>query len=195
VTAAVLLAAGASRRFGPDDKLLALWHGRPLVTHAAEALRASGLSPLIAVTANPEVAALLPGFAVVAPDRPQPEQSDSLRAGIAEARRLGAPAALVALGDMPGVTADLLRAVAARASPAQPAAATDGTRAMPPACFPAALFEALLAATGDRGARPLLASLPDAQRVPAPAEALVDIDTRADIARDPHATAAPRPSD
>ncbi len=182
MTAAVLLAAGASRRFGPEDKLLALWHGRPLVTHAAEALRASGLSPLIAVTASPDIAGLLAGFAVVAPDRPDPEQSDSLRAGIAEARRRGAQAALVALGDMPGVTPDLLRAVAARAT-AAPAAATDGTRAMPPACFPAALFGALLAATGDRGARPLLAALPDAQRVPAPPEALRDIDTQADLAR------------
>jgi CTP:molybdopterin cytidylyltransferase MocA len=182
VTAAILLAAGASRRFGAEDKLLSLFRGRPLVTHAAEALRASGLAPLIAVTSNPDVATLLPGFQLVFPDRPDPEQSDSLRAGVAEARRLGAPAALVALADMPGVTPGLLRAVAARATATEAAAASDGSRALPPACFPAALFDALLATTGDRGARPLLAALPPAQRVPAPPEALRDIDTPGDLA-------------
>ncbi|WP_158547454.1 NTP transferase domain-containing protein [Rhodovulum sp. 12E13] len=182
MTAAILLAAGASRRFGAQNKLLAAFRGRPLVTHAAEALRASGLAPLIAVTTSPDVAALLPGFHLVSPDRPDPEQSDSLRAGVAEARRLGAPSALVALADMPGVTPDLLRTVAARATATEAAAASDGLRALPPACFPAALFDALLGATGDRGARPLLAGLPPAQHVPAPPEALRDIDTPGDLA-------------
>ena len=181
-TAAVLLAAGASRRFGAADKLLAGLRGRPLVAHAAAALRQSGLAPLIAVTTNPQVAALLPEFRIVRPDLPDPAQSDSLRAGIAAARALGAARVVVALGDMPDVPPDLLRAVAARATDTLPAAATDGARVLPPACFPAALFDALLVARGDRGARGLLAGLPEAQRVPAAPGALRDIDTPADLA-------------
>jgi CTP:molybdopterin cytidylyltransferase MocA len=64
----------------------------------------------------------------------------------------------------------------------QAAAATDGTRPMPPACFPAGLFDDLQALTGDRGAAPLLRALPEAQRVTAPPGTLIDIDTEADFA-------------
>lgn len=48
VIGAVLLAAGGSRRFGEENKLLAPLNGRPLVVHAAKAIRAAGL-PLIVV--------------------------------------------------------------------------------------------------------------------------------------------------
>ena len=34
----VLLAAGESRRFGRENKLLALYHGRPMIVHALETL-------------------------------------------------------------------------------------------------------------------------------------------------------------
>ena len=37
-TLGVLLAAGASRRFGAEDKLLAPWQGQPLVMAASRAL-------------------------------------------------------------------------------------------------------------------------------------------------------------
>jgi CTP:molybdopterin cytidylyltransferase MocA len=40
VTIAILLAAGAGTRFG-GDKLLAPLHGKPLVLHAVDALRAA----------------------------------------------------------------------------------------------------------------------------------------------------------
>jgi CTP:molybdopterin cytidylyltransferase MocA len=128
------------------------------------------------------VAAALPGFAHVRPDPPEPAQSDSLAAGIARARALGADRALVVLGDMPRVTPDLIAAVRDRCTAAQAAAATDGTRPMPPACFPACLFDRLAGLSGDRGAAPLLRALPERQRVTAPPGALVDIDTEADLA-------------
>lgn len=182
-TAGILLASGASRRFGAADKLLAPFRGRPLVTHAAEALAEAVAGPLIVVAARAEVAAALPGFAHVRPGPPEPAQSDSLAAGIAQARALGAGRAVVVLGDMPRVTPELIRAVLARCSGGQASAATDGTRPMPPACFPAALFDRLEALSGDRGAAPVLRALPEAQLVAAPTGALVDIDTAADLAR------------
>jgi len=182
ITAGILLASGASRRFGAADKLLAPLEGRPLVAHAAAALAQAVAGPLIVVAARPEVAAAVPGFAPVRPARPDPAQSDSLAAGIARARALGAGRAVVTLGDMPRVTPELIRAVRDRCTAAQAAAATDGTRPMPPACFPAALFDTLQALSGDRGAAPVLRALPEGQLVAAPAGALVDIDTAADLA-------------
>ncbi len=46
--AAVLLAAGGSRRFG-SPKQLALWKGQPLIRHMAETLSASGFEWLVVV--------------------------------------------------------------------------------------------------------------------------------------------------
>lgn len=47
--AAILLAAGSSRRFGRGDKLLALLHGRPVLLHALARARQSGAHRIIVV--------------------------------------------------------------------------------------------------------------------------------------------------
>ena len=180
-TAAILLAAGASRRFGAPDKLLAPFRRRPLVLWSAEALRATAPDMLIAVTGSDRVAALLPGFGIVAVPGPGTAQSDSLRAGVARAAELGADRALICLGDMPLVTADLLGEVLARCTQARGSAVLHGTRPMPPAAFPSALFPALLAVRGDRGARDLIAALPAEALVAAPPEQLADVDTPDDL--------------
>ncbi|WP_265500806.1 nucleotidyltransferase family protein [Paracoccus beibuensis] len=167
----LLLAAGASRRFGPADKLLALVYGRPLVQHAADAMRRAPLDHRIAVIANPALRPLLTGFRIV--EIISKEQSDSLRAGLAEA---GQPDRLViALGDMPDVTPDLLAQVLDRTTHESPAASHDGQRPMPPACFPRAWLPRLATSCGDRGAAGLLRDLPERRLVHAPA-LLRDVD-------------------
>lgn len=181
--AGILLAAGHSRRFGSADKLLAEWHGRPLVAHAAAAMRQAPLDLRIAVAASPAVIAELGGFVIVPPVDTAPSQSASLRAGVARARDLGATCALVALADMPRVTPDLIAAVLDRCTPTHPAAATDGRRPMPPACFPAAWFDRLMALQGDRGAGALLAGLPPDALALADPLLLHDVDTPDDLAR------------
>lgn len=180
--AGLLLAAGESRRFGAADKLLAPLDGRPLVTHAAGTLRAAGLAPLIAVVTSDAVAALLDGFALVRLPPGPAAQSRSLAAGVAEAEAQGAARLLVALGDMPRVTPGLVAAVIARCPEGGAAAAHDGTRPMPPACFDRALFGELEAITGDRGAAPILRALSPDCLVAAPPGTLADIDTAADLA-------------
>jgi molybdenum cofactor cytidylyltransferase len=176
-TAALLLAAGQSRRFGDADKLLAPLDGKPLVTHAADMLRFAGLAPLIAVTASDDVAALLEGFLTVPLGAGPAAQSRSLAAGIAAAEAEGADRVLVVLGDMPRVTADLVRDVVSRCPEGGAAAAFDGIRPMPPACFDRALFPALRDMTGDRGAAPILRALPPEALVTASSDLLIDIDT------------------
>ncbi|MEL7253684.1 MAG: nucleotidyltransferase family protein [Pseudomonadota bacterium] len=174
IRAGVLLAAGASRRFGPQDKLLAQLQGTPLVTHAATALAASDFDVLIGVVRSAHVAQHLPGFDIVQPPEPDPKQSDSLRAGITRARDLGAGRVTVLLADMPFVTAALVDDVTHACTDARPAAATDGNRPMPPVCFPAVYLDALMRLKGDRGAASLVT---DAVLVPATTGMLVDIDT------------------
>lgn len=176
-TAGVLLAAGASRRFGAADKLLAPLNGRPLISYAARALVAAKPDVLIAISRNADVDTMLAGFDIMKPPENDPKQSDSLRAGIARAQALGARRSIVVLGDMPFVTPGLIENVMSRSTPTTPAAATDGQRRMPPACFPAACFADLLAQTGDRGAAAVLQALPQSALVTAEHGELLDIDT------------------
>lgn len=173
----MLLAAGQSRRFGREDKLLAFLHGRPLVRHAAAAVEALGLARLIAVTNTPAVARQLGGWDIVAPAVQDPPQSASLAAGIAEALRLQASGVLLVLGDMPGVTAGHLQSVLSTGLRCRRAASTDGKRRMPPAWFPAEDFDTLLQVHGDRGGRAILKTLPPKALVRASASVLTDIDT------------------
>jgi len=57
--AALLLAAGESRRFGAANKLLAELRGQPLVRHIATRLAGLGFGARIAICSDDRVAALL----------------------------------------------------------------------------------------------------------------------------------------
>lgn len=181
MTAGILLAAGLSRRFGSEDKLLAPLDGKPLIAHAADALRALSPRMLIAVTRCERVAAQLPDFHIARPGSANAAQSDSLRAGVALADAVGAQRALIVLGDMPHVSADLMRQIVTRCTASLPSAASLGQRAQAPSCWPRASFPALLALQGDQGGRALLQNLPPDQLVRASSHQLRDIDTPADL--------------
>lgn len=171
MTTVLLLAAGRSRRFGPDCKLQTLYQDKPLVRYAADAIVETGF-PAIAVVSDPAVAALLPEFQVVFSTGPQ---SQSLQAGL---QQIACGPVLIVLGDMPHVDAALLKQVAQ--SPL-PAAVTDSATISPPACLPHELFPVLAALTGDRGAGAFLRSRPDLHRVLVAPTVLTDIDRPDDL--------------
>lgn len=179
----LLLAAGRSTRFGAANKLLTPFRGQPLAAHAADAMAAVPLDHRLVVVADPAVAALFDGFEVLMINEPDAPQSVSLALGARRAMQLGATRLLVALADMPLVDADLMGAVCFRCTDDSPSAATDGARAMPPACFPGPHIQALTSLSGDRGAASLLADLPPDRLVAAPQGMLADIDTAADLER------------
>ncbi|HSL98065.1 MAG TPA: NTP transferase domain-containing protein [Candidatus Deferrimicrobiaceae bacterium] len=164
--AAVILAAGAGRRFG-GAKLLARIDGAPILAHVVATARAAGLAPLL-VAAGADLAEHAPALRI-APEElvvnPEPERglSSSVRIGIAAATAAEPPVdgAVVLLGDQPLVRAAVIaRLVAAlEAAPTEVVAAVaryaDGGSPNPVALRRAG-FELAAEATGDRGLGPAL---------------------------------------
>ncbi|WP_164881799.1 nucleotidyltransferase family protein [Paenirhodobacter populi] len=180
-TLGVLLAAGASRRFGAQDKLLAMLHGTPLILHAARTLMAADCSETVVVVSSEAVAALLPAgmrSIRVAPDQPM---SMSFRAAVAHAQQCGAGRALICLGDMPRVRPATLAALLAR--PQGSAACRLGTVRMPPVLLDARDYEAGLQAQGDAGARGVIAGLQPEALIELDAGEASDVDTPEQLAR------------
>ncbi|MDP5306427.1 nucleotidyltransferase family protein [Paracoccus spongiarum] len=174
-----LLAAGASTRFGAEDKLLAAWRGEPLVTWPARALCAAGCDMVIAVVSSPSVAAVLPaGMRCLSVGTGLP-MSASFGAALREARRRKARGLVLCLGDMPNVTPGLLHRLSGMHGTA---ACLQGTRRLPPALIAAGDFaHALTLSEGDHGARALIAALPPARLLPIPSAEALDIDTIEDL--------------
>lgn len=175
--AAVLLAAGLSRRFGSDDKLSMPLNGTPLALHAAGALAALPVEHRIVVTGRQTID--WPSFTIVTNDQPESGMARSLAFGVRAARALGADAVLVALADMPFVSPDhFAKLLAAGRGADSIVASSDGARRMPPALFGGAWFPTLERLTGDAGARMLLHQADEI--VATPAE-LMDIDDPLDL--------------
>lgn len=174
-TTLILLAAGKAERFG-GGKLGADLGGVPLGLHAARTLAALPFRACIAVVGPhaPDYAAL--GYRLLVNADPARDMASSVRMGVAAAE---GDAVLLALADMPCITAAHVRRLFDAAEGAGAVvASTDGSRPSPPALFGRDCFAALLALTGDRGARDLIAR---GVHVRAPAGAMVDVDTVADL--------------
>lgn len=164
MVAAVVLAAGASSRFG-TQKLIAPLAGRPLVRWTVERVLASRVGEVVVVVGRDadavrETLAGLPVRCVINP-RYASGQSTSLAAGVAS---LGGAvrAALVALGDQPSITPELVDAlIDAYHASGRPIVAPiyQGTRGNP-VLFDASLFAELGAVRGDQGAREVIARDP-----------------------------------
>ncbi|WP_337186826.1 NTP transferase domain-containing protein [Phenylobacterium sp.] len=187
--AAVVLAAGAGRRFG-GGKLLAAFEGRPLLHGALAAARAAPVSEVVVVTGAGRAAveacvrAFDPAMRLVHAADHAEGMAASLRAGVAA---LGSEVegVFVFLGDMPRAPVAVLEALARAVAAGAPAAAPEfGGRRGNPVVLGRGLFGAVAGLTGDAGARAILGGLGDRlARIPAPDDGvLFDVDRPEDLA-------------
>jgi len=182
---AIVLAAGASSRFGSAKQLVRV-AGRPLL-HTAVARAAEVAGTAVSVVLGARAAELAPllkhSQSSVIINRDWREgMASSIRTGVARLPP-SCTAALLMLVDQAAVTAeDLKRLVSAwRRQPEYIAAARYGTTTGVPAIFPRSTFLDLQSLRGDVGARALLQRNPDrVVRVPM-ASAAIDIDTPEDL--------------
>lgn len=197
--AGVVLAAGRARRMELGFKLLLPWGDGAVVAGPVEAALAAGLDPVVAVTghrADEVRRAVREGLAAGA-DRLRfvhnPDHTEglatSLARGIREVReRTDAAAAAVLVGDEPGLrpgavvrTVQAWREAASGEGPAPVVRARYRDRPGHPVVFPRAVFEALEALAGDRGALAWMEAHPDrVHEAELDAEAPVDVDTGED---------------
>lgn len=165
--AALVLAAGRSTRMGGPNKLLADAEGAPLVVHAVKAALASQAVEVVVVLGHMEDQ-VRPAIEKAVPPKSRlrfvtnPDFADglstSVRTGIAA---LGAniDAAVVQLGDMPGVGAPLLDRLIAAFSPVEGRSIcvpTVGGKRGNPVLWARRFFPEMTTLQGDSGAKHLI---------------------------------------
>ena len=160
--AAVILAAGESRRSGDANKLLFEAGGAPLVRRAAGAALASRAAEVITVTGYEAdlIIATLAGLDLRVVQNPDYHDglSTSLKAGISAVPE-GRTGALVLLADMPRISADIIDLLIGRfedGGETDICAPVIERRRGHPVLWPRRFFPQLLGVSGDTGGRDLL---------------------------------------
>ena len=187
---AIVLAAGASQRFGADNKLLASIGAEPLVRRVVQALVRGRITDIVIVTGHER--ALIEAAVDALPVRfAHNENWASGMASSIVASVSALPAdvdgAFIVPGDMPFLTATVIERLAGvfdedgRASIVYPA--TSGGEQRNPVLWPRRFFGKLAALSGPQGAKQLLAALgAESIAVTIDDHVFTDIDTEADLA-------------
>ncbi|MGZ8409121.1 MAG: nucleotidyltransferase family protein [Hyphomicrobium sp.] len=161
--AALVLAAGRSRRFGPGNKLLADLEGTPVLAHTLAAVSAAGFDQTLVVTGqdHAELLDILQRFRVqiVTCADAGEGMGTSIAAGVSMLAP-GTDGLAIIPGDMPLMTPQtlhtLLQTFAAHAgSSIVHAADRDGAQRNP-VLWPRSFMPRLAALKGDRGAKSLI---------------------------------------
>jgi CTP:molybdopterin cytidylyltransferase MocA len=187
--AAVVLAAGAGRRFTDAIKQLAPFRGAPLVEHAVRAVSTPALRARFVVL-GAEADAIASGAdlgdaRVVRCTDWAEGLSASLRAGVAAASAAGCEAVVIVLGDQPLISAAAVERVVEGRAPER----FDAVRAVyagtpaHPTLLESSTFAAVADLRGDAGARALLSAV-RVQKVGCDGLGRPDdVDTPADLVR------------
>ena len=181
---AVILAAGMSRRYG-SPKQLAMKGGATIVERVIEAASEAGLWPIVVVVpvwlarraqlTSTEVRWVRNAF-------PERGMSLSLRLGLA-ALPVSVSAALVLLGDQPGVPASTLAAILGARGDRPLIAASAGGLQAPPVLVERSQFGLIESLRGDIGLRQVLQDNADLVRAVEVGTHPPDLDTPADLGR------------
>ena len=186
---AVILAAGMSRRYGTPKQLVVIG-GRTLLEHAIDAALAAELAPVIAVVPVwlPRPASLDAGrLRWIRNPFPERGMSLSLRLGFGALGEAVA-AAIVFLGDQPGVAPSTIAGILAARGERPVVAAKAGGVMAPPVLVERSHFQLVGGLSGDIGLRGWLAANPDVVQAVMVSNHPPDIDTPDDLGQG----AAPR---
>jgi molybdenum cofactor cytidylyltransferase len=188
--AAIILAAGESKRFGSPKQLLD-WRGQPLLRHVVwQALAAPVCEIVVVLGAHyARVAPIIHGLPVTLARNShwQAGMSSSVSLGL-QALRDDADAAIFLLADQPQVSPELMgRLIAAYAESGSSIVvpSAQGRRGNP-ALFARELFPELMLVSGDLGGRALMERYGEhIHWVDADARVLFDIDEPGDVCSSP----------
>ncbi len=185
--AAIVLAAGASSRFGRPKLLVPLW-GRPLLQHVLDVLAAVELSEVVVVLGHDaeEIERSLRWRSERRVRNPDPEAglSGSLRIGL-ESMDQTSEAALILLGDQPLVRADVIeRLLEGFASAARPLTVPryEGGGGPNPLLIHHTAWSLARDAKADRGLGPIVRDHPELVTVVDVPGSNPDVDTPEDLA-------------
>ena len=160
--AAIILAAGQSRRMGPDNKLLAEIDGKAILARVVEAAKASQVVDIIAVTGHEadQVKAMLARYTIPTVHNAKFAEgiSTSLQIGVS-ALSENFDGMIVLLGDMPRISANHIDRLIAAFSPAERRTICvptyQGKRGNP-VLFGEKFFAEMMRVSGDSGAKYLI---------------------------------------
>ena len=187
-TALLLLAAGASSRFGEGDKLMATLNGEPLLAGAASRLSHDAAAARIAVVGPGQEARARClthfGWDVVVNPAPERGQASSIAVGIEHAGAEEAAASvLIMLGDMPFVPDSHLRNLKKALTDGASAVMTEADGVLsPPALFRRETFDDLKSLSGDIGARGVFQKMTGTATASLAAPNALDVDASANLA-------------
>lgn len=187
----MVLAAGASRRFGDDNKLLTEFEGTPLIVRVLDAVAEAGVTEVVVVTGwdGEAVEVALDGRDVRLVHNPDWDSGMGGSIGVGVAALDPAIAgAMIVPGDVPllsgSVVSRLIEAFAqtGESCVVYPTTATGEQRN--PVLWPRRFFDDLQSLPVGEGAKSLLKSLPDSACRPIAVDndvAFLDIDTQAGL--------------
>jgi molybdenum cofactor cytidylyltransferase len=182
--AGLILAAGASTRFGAD-KLAVPLRGRPLLQHVLDAAAEAALAPVVVVVAGARSALEWHGARPVINHDPARGLSSSLAVGLdALADQVGVERVVVLLGDQPLVSVEAIQLLLASADdPARPVVVPRYADGQPgnPVVLSAHAWPMARTLTGDSGMRQLFNARPHLLRYVDVPGTNPDVDTPADL--------------
>lgn len=169
---AIVLAAGSSRRFGKENKLLADVGGEVMIKKVVGCLVEAEVSPIIVVVGH-ERERIIESLkemdtCFVVNRKYEQGMGTSIVCGVGEAMRRDLNGVLVCLGDLPYLTSHDVKAIRSRFLEQGCSKVVvpefEGRRGHP-VCFPERCFGSLLALEGDQGAKAVVPMLGEPKSV------------------------------